>query len=192
MNDKTPQINLQIIKAINTLDISSERLSIKKFSSDEIEYNIQHEMDAEIMRYIREPLPIEETRERTEKCAKNWSGNESDWALFALRLKNTNDYIGMVCFCYESIENNTVEMGWRLGHEAMGKGYATEAAKQVLDFIKTEIKPHKVVAYCIAENIASSNIMSKLGMEKEAHLRQFCKLGGQWQDEAIFGLILNQ
>ena len=83
-------------------------------------------------------------------------------------------------------------MGWRLGHEAMGKGYATEAAKSVLHFIKTEVKPHKVVAYCVAENSASTNIMTKLGMEKEAHLRQYSKLGGEWFDEAIYGLILNQ
>ena len=191
MNNKTPQTTDKVIKAINSLDLTTERLSIKKFGEAEIEYNVKHEMDAEIMRYIRDPSSIEETREKTEKCAKDWSGNESDWVLFGLRLKSTNEYIGMVCFSYESIENDTVEMGWRLGHEAMGKGYATEAAQKVLDFIKTEIKPHKVVAYCVAENIASSNIMTKLGMEKEAHLRQFCKLGGQWRDEAIFGLILD-
>lgn len=192
MKNKKPQTTEENINAINTLDLSTERLSIKKFRAADIEYNIQHEMDTEIMRYIRDLKTIEETREKTEKCALDWSGNESDWVLFGLRLKSTNDYIGMVCFCYESIDNDTVEIGWRLGHEAMGKGYATEAAKCVLDFIKTTIKPHKVVAYCIAENIASSNIMTKLGMEKEAHLRQFCKLGGQWQDEAIYGLILNQ
>ncbi len=191
MNDKTPQTTNKIIQAINTLDLSTDRLNIKKFNEADIEFNVQHEMDAEIMRYIRDPVSIEETTEKTKKCAKDWSGNESDWVLFGLRLKTTNEYIGMVCFCYESIENDTVEMGWRLGHQAMGKGYATEAAKCVLNFVKKEIKPHKVVAYCVAENTASSNIMTKLGMEKEAHLRQFCKLGGQWQDEAIFGIIFD-
>jgi len=191
MNEKKPQAPKHIINAINSLDLKSDRLVIKKFRETEVKYNVEHEMDTEIMRYIRDPLPIEETREKTKKCAKDWSGNESDWVLFGLRLKTTNEYIGMVCFCYESIENDTVEMGWRLGHNAMGKGYATEAAKCVLDFVKTEIMPHKVVAYCVAENTASSNIMTKLGMEKEAHLRQFCKLGGQWCDEAIYGLILS-
>jgi hypothetical protein len=33
--------------------------------------------------------------------------------------------------------------------------------------------------------------MTKLGMQQEAQLRQFCKLEGEWQDESIFGLILN-
>jgi len=191
MNEKKPQASKHIINAINSLKLISERLNIKKFRETEVKYNVEHEMDVEIMRYIRDPLPLEETRAKTEKCANDWSGNESDWVLFGLRLKTTDEYIGMVCFCYESIENDTVEMGWRLGHNAMGKGYATEAAKCVLDFVKTEIKPHKVVAYCVDENTASSNIMTKLGMEKEAHLRQFSKLRGKWFDEVIYGLILD-
>ena len=97
----------------------------------------------------------------------------------------------MICFRYESIENNTVEIGWRLGLEHHGKGYATEAAKAVLDYIINKIKPHKVVAYCVNENIASKNIMQKLGMQQEACLRQFSKLGGKWFDEAVFGLIVD-
>jgi RimJ/RimL family protein N-acetyltransferase len=191
MKNKTPRTTDKIIKAINSLNITSDRLTIKKFSDAEIPFNITHESDPEIMKYIRDPCPIEITREKTQKCAEDWTGEESEWTLFGLRLKSTGDYIGMLCFRYESMENDTVEMGWRLGPEAMGKGYATEAAKRLLDLIKTEIKPHKVVAYCVVENSASVNVMLKLGMQKEAHLRQYSKLGGQWFDEAIYGLILN-
>lgn len=190
MKNKLPQTTQQIIDSINNLNISSERLSLKKFSEAEVEFNVAHEMDADLMRYIRDPQSYEKTLEKTMKCANDWSGNEQDWALIALRLKNSNDYIGMVCFRFESIENNTVEIGWRLGHEAHGKGYATEAAQCFLDFIKSNIKPHKVMAYCVAENLASSNIMAKLGMEKEGQLRQFCKISGQWVDESMHGLIL--
>ena len=191
MSNKKPQASQAVIDLINHLDLESERLKIKKFIAKDIEFNVEHEMNPEIMRYIKDPQPIEETRKKTEKIAQDWSGNESDWVLFALTLKTTGQYIGMVCFCYESIANDTTEIGWRLGLEHHGKGYATEAAKAVLTFIKTEIKPHKVVAYCVAENTGSSNIMKKLGMQHEATLREFSKLGGNWFDEAIYGIILN-
>ena len=191
MNTNTPTISKETIEKINNLDLASDRLSIKKFAKPDIEFNIQHETNPEIMRYIRDPCPIEETREKTEKCAKQWTGNEQEWTLMAVRHLKTNDYVGMVCFRYESIENDTVEIGWRLGLEHHGKGYATEAACYFLDFIKSTIKPHKVVAYCVSENTASSNIMTKLGMQQEGCLRQFSKLGGEWFDEAIYGLIVN-
>lgn len=191
MSDKTPKINKKIIESINHTNLKSKRLSITKFTEQDIEFNVQHEMNPEIMRYIRDPLTIEETREKTLKCAKNWKGNEQEWTLMAVRLIDTKEYIGMVCFRYESIENDTVEIGWRLGLEYHGKGYATEAAICFLNCIKSEIKPHKVIAYCVAENTASSNIMKKLGMQQEGCLQEFSKLRGQWFDEDIYGIILN-
>jgi RimJ/RimL family protein N-acetyltransferase len=191
MNKEKPNTTKQIIDNINQFNLQSERLLIKKFTECDIELNIQHEMNPTIMRYIRDPVTVEEARKKTLKCAENWSGEGNDWTLFAVRLLDTNDYIGIVCLSYESIENDTVEMGWRFGLEHHGKGYATEAARCLLSFIKTTMKPHKVVAYCVTENTASSNIMTKLGMKEEACLRQFSKLGGQWHDESIYGLILN-
>ena len=191
MSSNKPQAAQNIIDSINHLDINTDRLVLKKFIEKDVEFNVEHEMNSEIMRYIKDPQSIEVTREKTIKIAQDWTGNEGDWVLFALTLKETGEYIGMVCFCYESLENDTVEIGWRLGLEHHGKGYATEAAQELLDFIKQEIKPHKVVAYCVAENTGSSNIMTKLGMQHEATLREFSKLGGEWFDEAIYGIILN-
>ena len=187
--DKTKRASKSIIQSINSLNIESDRLILKKFSEADIEINIQHESDHEVMKYIRDPLTPEEIRKKTLEVAEHWSGAEEAWVLIGLRLKPTKEYIGMVCFRYESIENNTIEMGWRLHTDYHGVGYATEAAKTFLDYIQQEIKPHKVVAYCVAENTGSSNIMTKLGMQQEARLREFSKLGGKWFDEDIYGLI---
>ena len=188
MNNKTSQQNCDVI---NQLDISTNRLKIAKFIEKDIPYNVTHELNPEIMRYIRDPISEKEVIKRTSKVAQAYNGVEQQWVLFAIREKNSNDYVGMICFRYESIENNTVEIGWRLGLEHQGKGYATEAAKAVLDYIVNKTKPHKVVAYCMNEHTASKNVMRKLGMQQEARLRQFSKLGGKWFDEAIFGLIVD-
>lgn len=191
MIDKKPKTTQKNIDSINQLNLCTTRLKLSKFNDKDVEFNVEHEMNPELMRYIRDPQSLEETRKKTIEKTLDWEGQESDWALFSVRLKESNEYIGMICFRYESIENDTVEMGWRLGLEHHQKGYATEASSIILNFIKSEIKPHKVVAYCVAENIASSKIMTKLGMQHEATLREFSKLGGKWFDEKIYGLILN-
>ncbi len=190
-NNKTAKAEKQVIDLINHLALETQRLTLKKFIDKDVEFNVAHEMNPEIMHYIKDPQSLEETRRKTIKIAQKWKGIQGDWVLFAITIKETGQYIGMVCFCYESIENDTIEIGWRLGLEYHGKGYATEAAHALLNFIKQEIKPHKVVAYCVAENTASSNIMTKLGMQHEATLREYSKLGGKWFDEAIYGIILN-
>lgn len=186
--NKTSQ---EIIDTINNLSCKTDRLVMKKFSLADVDSNVDHEMNPEIMRYIRDPMPQTEVTAKTMQMVADWQGQEQEWVLIAVRLRDNNEYIGMVCMRYLSIENNTIELGWRLGTEHHGKGFATEAAKELLNFIIKQLKPHKAVAYCVAENIASSNIMSKLGMHKEAHFKQFSMLAGQWHDEVVYGIILD-
>ncbi len=190
MNNST-KVNQYIIDAVNNLNCTTERLMMRKFSLIDVDSNVSHEMNPDIMRYIRDPMPKNEVTAKTMQMVADWQGQEKEWVLIALRLHDTNEYVGMVCLRYESIENNTVELGWRLGTEHHGLGFATEAAKGLLNFIIKQLKPHKAVAYCVAENTASANIMSKLGMQKEAHFKEFSQLSGQWCDELVYGIIFD-
>lgn len=192
MEQPPAKITDDIIEKCNRLDIYSDRLSLKKFTEQEIEYNVAHEMNPVLMRYIRDITTVEETRKKTTAIAQKYSGYESDWLIISIRHNKNNEYLGIICFRYESILNDTVEIGWRLDSQYHGKGYATEAAIRMLDFIKEEFKPHKIVAYCVSENIASMKIMEKLGMSQEACLVQFSKINDQWIDELIYGLVLNE
>ncbi len=54
-------------------------------------------------------------------------------------------------------------MGNRLGHTArgLGKEFASEAANLLLEFAFDQLRAHRVVAFCHAENTASVNVMKK-------------------------------
>jgi RimJ/RimL family protein N-acetyltransferase len=62
------------------------------------------------------------------------------------------------------------EVGWRLGRRYWGQGYATAAARQVLDRARERGLPH-VVAMIHADNAASLAVARKLGLTEEAVLR---------------------
>lgn len=191
MSDSVLAASQHVIEAVNSIDLRTQRLSLRKFNHSDVEFNVAHEMDQELMQYIRDPLPLEQTRQKSLDCAIPWKGQDQQWCLVSILDIDSGDYMGLVCLRYESIENDTMEIGWRLDKKYHGKGYATEAAQALLNFIKDTIKPHKVTACCVVENIASSNIMQKLGMQQEALFRQHSKLGGKWIDEAIYAVILN-
>ena len=46
------------------------------------------------------------------------------------------------------------------------KGYATEALKAFLEYIKEEHKLEYVIGVCLKDNIASSKVMEKVGFVK--------------------------
>ena len=178
---------------VNRLHLRTERLIVQKFSKRDVEHNVRHELDRQLMKYIREPWSLDKTRSRTQRLAADWSGQEGQWALAAIRLqapaKGDDGYLGIICLRYESVACNTLEIGWRLGREYHGRGYASEAATAVLCFMWQQLHAHKVVAYCFTENRPSVRLMEKLGLRREGILREADKVEGQWHDLAIFGQL---
>ena len=56
-----------------------------------------------------------------------------------------------------------IEVGWRLGIEFRGKGYATEAAEAALRWGFEELGIDEIVSIYEPENVASGRVMDRLG-----------------------------
>jgi len=81
-----------------------------------------------------------------------------------------------------------IEIGWRLGREYWGRGYATAAAQMTLERLRAAGVP-SVVAMVLAENARSIAVTQRLGMrlaqvfktpsaEKEGHCYRLDLAGG--------------
>src|SRR6476469_597311 len=62
------------------------------------------------------------------------------------------------------------EIGWTLAEEAWGHGYATEAARAVLDFAFAELGLETVYAQTSDSNAASTRMMGRLGFARHREL----------------------
>lgn len=60
-----------------------------------------------------------------------------------------------------------IEMGWTLGREFWGHGYATEAARAIQAFAFGELGLDRLISLIAAENVASAAVARRLGMEVE-------------------------
>ena len=64
-----------------------------------------------------------------------------------------------------------VEVGYTLGRDYWGQGYATEAAGAVRDFALNGLGAERVIALIIHGNTASENVARKLGLEYERDIK---------------------
>ena len=85
------------------------------------------------------------------------------------------------------------ELGYGLAPRAWGQGLTTEAATIVVEQAFA-IYPqlHRIRASADPRNTASLRVMAKLGMQREAHLRQNRLHRGEWVDEAWCGLLRDE
>ena len=63
-------------------------------------------------------------------------------------------------------------MGYNIMHEFWNKGYASEAAKAMLDFAINELGQKEFVAWHAVDNPASGKVMAKCGFVHEKNEMQ--------------------
>lgn len=87
-----------------------------------------------------------------------------DYFGLAITLKNTGTLIGSCSICNVLSEGIDAELGWNLGKEFWGKGYATETAKALLRIGFELSDVQRISADCFADNKAAIRVLEKLGM----------------------------
>jgi len=81
------------------------------------------------------------------------------------------------------------DLGYEIAPAYWGQGYATEAARAMLDFGFDSLRLHRIWARCLAENAASQRVLEKLGMRLEGRLRQDEYFKGRWWDTLIYAIL---
>lgn len=147
--------------------ISTNRLGLRLWTAADIPPFVDMNRDANVMRYFPALLSEQETHAMVQRIQTGFANN--GFGLYAVELKNTNEFIGFTGFSiprFESFFTPCVEIGWRLKHAAWGKGYATEAAKACLHYGFNTLGFDKVYSFTAAVNTPSENVMKKAGMIK--------------------------
>jgi RimJ/RimL family protein N-acetyltransferase len=68
-------------------------------------------------------------------------------------------------------------------------GYATETAKALLKLGFDTLGLHRISATCDVLNKASFNVLEKIGMKREGHLKEDIYLRNRWRDSYIYAIL---
>lgn len=108
--------------------------------------------------------------------------------VFAVTLKSDSTLIGAMGLDIQR-KHDRAEMGYWIGKPYWNHGYATEAAKAVLDFGFKTLGLHRIHASHFAGNVASGRVMQKAGMQFEGTMRGRVKKAGRYIDIATYARL---
>ena len=80
-------------------------------------------------------------------------------------------------------------LGYQLFNGYTGRGYMTEAVRQLLRKAFTELELHRVEANVQPENKASISVLKRNGFRKEGFSKRYLKIGGKWRDHERWAII---
>ncbi len=88
------------------------------------------------------------------------------WALEIPGIAEFAGFVGLSVPRFEASFTPCVEVGWRLGVEHWGYGYATEAAHAVLGYGFGPLGLSEIVSFTATQNLRSQAVMQRIGMER--------------------------
>jgi RimJ/RimL family protein N-acetyltransferase len=85
------------------------------------------------------------------------------------------------------------ELGWSFSPDYTGRGYATEAVRELIRICFTDLGLRRVTANCFAANEASWRLMERVGMRRELYaVRESLHRSGAWLDGMGYALLADE
>jgi RimJ/RimL family protein N-acetyltransferase len=149
------------VKEMQTLQ--SERLVLRMFGESDLDAYAEMCGDADVMRYLGDghTLTRAEAWRHMAFVIGHW--HLRGFGLWAVEERRTGQLAGRVG-CWHPEGWPGFEVGWALRRRFWGKGYATEAALQAIDFAFNQLGQERVISLIQPENGNSVAVATRLGM----------------------------
>jgi RimJ/RimL family protein N-acetyltransferase len=171
--------------------LETERLLMRPHVRDDLEAYHAVRADPEVVLYLYEDvLTLEKAREKLDLLMRSTAlAGEDDWIDAAIVVRDTGEYAGDVAFHWVSVQHRTGEVGFVIDPAHQGQGYATEAARAMLDWGFGSFGLHRIIGRTEARNEASARVLERLGMRREALLVENEWVKGEWQSELVYAIL---
>jgi RimJ/RimL family protein N-acetyltransferase len=145
-------------------ELRTDRLLLRAWRESDLAPWAAMNADPEVRAYFPELLTTEQSDASVARFQADL--DRRGWGWWAVEVRATGEFIG---FCgLDPVEDDMpftgVEAGWRLTRTAWGHGYATEAARAVLDFGFRRLALDEILAVTVATNLRSQAVMRRIGM----------------------------
>jgi RimJ/RimL family protein N-acetyltransferase len=165
------------------VSLQTDRLVLRAPVPEDAETLAPMYADPEVMRYVGDgrTLTRAETERSVRRMIERWEAD--GFGLFTTVRKEDGAVIGRVGLLVWNTDTwepttraqgaevpTEVEVGYTLGRDFWGCGYATEAAGAVRDYALGRLGAERLIALIIHGNTASENVARKLGLEYEREI----------------------
>ncbi len=147
--------------------LRTERLLLRDWRESDREPFAAMSADPEVMAFFPRPLERAESDAAVVRIRGHLASH--GFGLWAVEAPGVAEFIGFVGLAiprFEAPFTPCVEIGWRLARAYWGRGYATEAARTVLDFGFRERGLDEIVSFTAVGNVRSRAVMERIGMTR--------------------------
>jgi ribosomal-protein-alanine N-acetyltransferase len=170
-------------------ELSTERLFLRKLSVKDAATLFKYWSDPEVTKYLN--INTFKNLEQSMNLIRilNSLYIRDEGIRWAIVIKKTDEVIGTCGYNSHVRKSSRGEIGYELGQEYWGNGYATEALEEIIRYGFKTMKLNRVEAFTVPEAFSSINLLKKLGFKKEGMLREYGYWQNKYWEENIYSLL---
>lgn len=172
------------------MTLNTERLVLRNYKLEDWERVHIYGSNPDFSKYeLWGPNSLDDTHKFVGDMHKQAETNPRFKFDLAICLKDSGLLIGGCGIRRETEQSNVANLGWAINPEFQSKGYATEAARLLIEFGFKELGLAVIYATCDTRNIASFKVMEKLGMKKVGFIKGEKEIKGHVRDSYRYEVL---
>ncbi|WP_130796263.1 GNAT family N-acetyltransferase [Streptomyces otsuchiensis] len=147
--------------------LTTDRLLLRPVRDSDLETAYAINNDPEVMRYLNggRPVPLERVRDKDLPRMTRHHPAIGGPAYWAAEERATGRLLGWLLLRpVREGDGSLLELGYRLGRDAWGRGLATEGSRALIRYAFTELGAERVTANTMTVNAGSRRVMEKCGL----------------------------
>jgi ribosomal-protein-alanine N-acetyltransferase len=119
------------------------------------------------------------------------AAESGEWCRYGVLLNGTDAVCGDIGLYHVDKRNQRAEVGYELSPDQWGSGVMTRAASALLTWAFAN-GFHRIEATVLEGNTRSEGVLRKLGFEREATLRDYKWVRGEFRDFSLWSLLATE
>jgi len=173
--------------------LETERIICRDFRYNDFEDIHSYGSSTEVVKYMAwGPNTEEDSRVFMNEAIECITDDPRLRYELAIIDKKLDAFVGGVAIYIISEDSRVGEIGYSINPKYWNNGYATEAAKAVIEYGFRKLELHRIQATCDVRNTGSSHVLEKAGMTREGKIREHILLRDGWRDSYMYSILENE
>ena len=149
-------------------DLVTERLHLRDLVASDRAFVKALLTDDDVRRFLGGPIPAA----RLESAVSAYFVSRNEAMAWLVESKDTRQLLGLISIS-DHVDGRNFELSYQFRTESWGSGFATEAAKRILQYAQEDLQLDRLIAETQAANTASRRLLERIGMKEARRLYRF-------------------
>jgi RimJ/RimL family protein N-acetyltransferase len=174
--------------------IFSPRLVMRPFLMSDCDQVLEYQSNPDVVRFV--PWPVRDAAMVADAITRSLPQDhfevEGDYLSLALVRAEDDQLIGQMNAMFVSAKDQCADIGYVLNPRFTNCGYASEAARALINHLFDTALIRRVTATLDERNVASRRVAERLGLRREALFFKDRLFNGEWTSTLIYATLRDE